>query len=480
MRRNLAILMGVVLALAASRCEAQPVTTEAQFEAMRWPTRTMREILPERLAKLDATLHAPVANVTALAAIPATDRAPGMLVGVLAGADTKAHGYIFHSTSTTQADADLVVAPAAGTGRWLRLDQADADTTYTAGSGLTLTETEFSLPLTCSAGNFLAWAVDGETAAWECTAQYSTDPAGGIVNTSGVLTLPTICTDNQILEYSTLGGWSCLATPTGGSPYWLDPANAAFDELPIAPSEGYRVLNLIESDPNHSKLGVSVSGEWVWTDPSVGWTVRVTIPTSEDPLDRIATYTSGGWKALGDGDDETIEINTNGDLAVIGLPQRVVAVQHLNDGSPIAVSTSSGYVGLPFVIGFDLVGLSGGNQDPQDTEIFAAGLFPREAILVSAVGQETNGGPFTVTLYDEAGGPGGTGNVLALVTDAGQSVPLSRIEVAPTKGLYAYTSSDEVNVRLALTFLPLEPEAAPDPIPDQGPGEDQGPPPADE
>ena len=125
MRRNLfmAMVLGILLGVATPA--AAQVTTEAQFDAMRWPTRTMREILPERLAKLDASLHVKVADVTALKAIAAADRADGMVVLVKAGADSKPHAYAFHSTSTAAADNDLVAAPNAGTGRWFRLDQVD-------------------------------------------------------------------------------------------------------------------------------------------------------------------------------------------------------------------------------------------------------------------------------------------------------------------------------------------------------------------
>lgn len=266
-------LMGLCLLvlLVGTLAHGQTVTTQAEFERMRYPTRTMRVILPERLAKLDAAIHTPVANVTALAAIPAAERADGMLVGVKAGADSTPHGYQFVAAADAVADADLIVAPAAGTGRWYRLDGADSDTTYTAGPGLVLFEGEFSLPLTCGDGEVLVWTDDGggdwqcEVQAdtvyaagsglvltdgsfhlpmtcaygqvmtwtedgdsegvdgWACSDQtdttYSTDAAGGIVDTAGVLTLLTTCTDNQILEYTSLGGWACAAAPSGsGTP----------------------------------------------------------------------------------------------------------------------------------------------------------------------------------------------------------------------------------------------------------------------
>ncbi len=216
-----ASLMGLCLLvlLVGAIASAQPVTTQAEFEGMRYPTRTMRQVLPVRLAKLDAAIHAPVATVSALAAIPAANREDGMIAGVLIGADSRPHVYLFAASSTATADGDLIVAPAAGAGRWYRGD--GVDTTYDAGPGLLLSEGVFSLPLTCTAGQVLAWtdAGDGD---WECVAQtdttYSVTPGGGVVDTAGVLTLPTICTDNQILEYTTLLGWSCVPTPTVAAP----------------------------------------------------------------------------------------------------------------------------------------------------------------------------------------------------------------------------------------------------------------------
>lgn len=70
---------------------------------------------------------APVATMTALKAIPASERFGGMIVTVLAGTSGDAETWRFHATSTAaDASENMVATPAAGTGRWLRNDKVIA------------------------------------------------------------------------------------------------------------------------------------------------------------------------------------------------------------------------------------------------------------------------------------------------------------------------------------------------------------------
>lgn len=75
----------------------------------------------ETLARAVATrLHAPVATVSALAAIPAEERQDQMLCVVTADNSN----WIFAASSTaTDSTNQLVVAPSAGSGAWLRVDK---------------------------------------------------------------------------------------------------------------------------------------------------------------------------------------------------------------------------------------------------------------------------------------------------------------------------------------------------------------------
>lgn len=69
-------------------------------------------------------IHAPVADLTALAAIAAADRSAGMLCMVLSDIAGEVSLWRFHATSTAaDASSNLVKAPAAGNGRWLRADR---------------------------------------------------------------------------------------------------------------------------------------------------------------------------------------------------------------------------------------------------------------------------------------------------------------------------------------------------------------------
>ncbi len=70
------------------------------------------------------TFHAPVADLTALKAIAAADRAAGMLCLVLADVASEVSLWRFHATSTAaDTSENLVAAPVAGAGRWLRADK---------------------------------------------------------------------------------------------------------------------------------------------------------------------------------------------------------------------------------------------------------------------------------------------------------------------------------------------------------------------
>ncbi len=279
-----ASLMGLCLLvlLVGAIASAQPVTTQAEFEAMRYPTRTMRQILPVRLAKLDASIHAPVGTVSALAAIPAANRANGMLTGVLVGADSRPHVYVFSASSTATADADLIVAPAAGPGRWYRGD--GSDTTYEAGAGLVLEDGVFSLPVTCTEGQVLAWT-DAGGGDWACVNQtdstYSVTPGGGVVDTAGVLTLPTTCTDNQILEYTTLLGWSCLPTPTSAAPGVPDDAIGPLQLAPAGDHPHQMTVEIIADfeagsvgDPDD--VPIYLAGEVPWPMTVIAAQVQIT------------------------------------------------------------------------------------------------------------------------------------------------------------------------------------------------------------
>lgn len=69
-------------------------------------------------------IHAPVADLTALAAIAAADRSAGMLCLVLSDIAGEMSLWRFHASSTAaDASSNLVKAPAAGSGRWLRADR---------------------------------------------------------------------------------------------------------------------------------------------------------------------------------------------------------------------------------------------------------------------------------------------------------------------------------------------------------------------
>lgn len=70
------------------------------------------------------TIHAPVADLTALKAIAAADRAAGMLCMVLSDTAGEISLWRFHASSTAaDTSENLVAAPAAGSGRWLRADK---------------------------------------------------------------------------------------------------------------------------------------------------------------------------------------------------------------------------------------------------------------------------------------------------------------------------------------------------------------------
>lgn len=98
-----------------------------------------------------SAFHAPVADLTALAAIAAADRANGMICMVLSDIAGEVSLWRFNSTSAAaDASSNLVKAPAAGTGRWLRADRvvplflpvtfatADAAALFTAPAGVRL------------------------------------------------------------------------------------------------------------------------------------------------------------------------------------------------------------------------------------------------------------------------------------------------------------------------------------------------------
>lgn len=125
--RNRWIFALIVLALVPKVASAE-VLTPAQLEALRWPSKTLRLMLPERILKVDRTLHPAVADVTALGAIPAAEQYDGKLVIVRSGP----HLYTLDSDSGVAADGDLVVdAAGAGNARWVRLDGAgDAPVTH--------------------------------------------------------------------------------------------------------------------------------------------------------------------------------------------------------------------------------------------------------------------------------------------------------------------------------------------------------------
>lgn len=76
----------------------------------------------ETLAReLDLRVHAPVATTAALAAIPADDRYDGQVCLVLADGSSWRFSA---SSAATDASGTLVVTPASGSGRWLRLPGA--------------------------------------------------------------------------------------------------------------------------------------------------------------------------------------------------------------------------------------------------------------------------------------------------------------------------------------------------------------------
>ncbi len=93
----------------------------------------------------------PVANITALKAIAAADRAAGMLCMVLSDTAGEVSLWRFHATSTAaDTSENLVAVPGVGSGRWLRADRivplslavthanVDADTIFTVPVGARL------------------------------------------------------------------------------------------------------------------------------------------------------------------------------------------------------------------------------------------------------------------------------------------------------------------------------------------------------
>ncbi len=68
--------------------------------------------------------HGPVADLTALAGIPAANRTAGMRCVVLSDIASEVSTWQFHATSTaSDTSSNLVKAPTAGSGRWLRADK---------------------------------------------------------------------------------------------------------------------------------------------------------------------------------------------------------------------------------------------------------------------------------------------------------------------------------------------------------------------
>jgi hypothetical protein len=112
-----------------------------------------------------SAVHAPVADLTALAAIAAADRSAGMLCLVLSDIAGEMSLWRFHATSTAaDTSSNLVKAPAVGSGRWLR-----ANTTVSLylpiGFGTADNATLFTVPVGARLHPREAW--------WEIATSYS-------------------------------------------------------------------------------------------------------------------------------------------------------------------------------------------------------------------------------------------------------------------------------------------------------------------
>jgi len=181
------------------------------------------------------TIHAPVADLTALAAIAAAARADGMLCMVLSDIAGE-HSLWRFSAASAAADAssNLVKAPAAGTGRWLRADRlvnlflpvdkttADAAVIFTVPAGARLHPREAYHDVTTSwtGGASSAIGASSSVAGWSTKG----DILGGA---TGDLAATLVSTNTRMV--GTIGAQ--MATRTAGRLIMIAADTFRFDRI---------------------------------------------------------------------------------------------------------------------------------------------------------------------------------------------------------------------------------------------------------
>ncbi len=182
--RIIALLAAAVAAivLAAPAAAAADTFTDAQVAAaaklvfeVPATQQAMRTHLPTLMNWVDAAdttfsgvlgnVHSPVADITALKAIPATGataRADNQICLVDAGPTSGAALYQFDAASSASGNNNTIVTPTSGTGRWLKIADPGDDATYSLlastqnGVGASLIGIEDAAP-----GYFTATTVEG-------------------------------------------------------------------------------------------------------------------------------------------------------------------------------------------------------------------------------------------------------------------------------------------------------------------------------
>lgn len=199
-----------------------------------------------------SAVHAPVADLTALKAVAAADRANGMLCLVLSGMSL----WRFHSTSTAaDTSENLVAVPAVGSGRWLRADRtvalslpftfatADGATLFTVpvGGRIHPREAWWEISTSMTGGSSPAIGVAASVTGW-------TTPGDILGGASGDVTATLVSTSTRMV--GTIG--AALSTRTNGRLIMIAADTLTFERITDAFTAGagnVRVLCDVLANP---------------------------------------------------------------------------------------------------------------------------------------------------------------------------------------------------------------------------------------